>query len=271
MRLVSAMLVGLLGACTATEAERVEAPSPAPKSSERTERIELAFELARITREEDASAERLDEAVRSGAASRIDECRREYRETITRSDELARLVFTPEYVASRPWIDLLGPEQAPNWNAASLEGFAWRIEDGVLKLHGPDSGTQQCGVVSICDREQLRDFVLDFEFTLAQGEFELCSRVGLRFDGTVESLKFSTLEDSQDASFLLPRGETFGGTWSFIGSSWTGGLSAGDPQTLEQVKWSQSRKGGIGIIVPPATELTFTRLRVKSLRQSGPN
>lgn len=227
--------------------------------------------LAKYTRAEDEILELFERALWRDERELADFHQRHFREVIAESDALALAVFTPEYVARQPWKDLLGAEQASSWNVASLEGFWCRIEEGVLTLHGPNAGTRQCGVVSICDREQLRDFVLELEFTLTKGEFELYLRVGKRFDGTVESLKFSTLEDSPDFSFLLSQGESYGGVVTFIGSSWTCALSAGDPQTMEQVKWGQSRKGAIGLVVQPGTELAVTRLRVRSLRQSGSN
>lgn len=192
-----------------------------------------------------------------------------FREVIDESDLLAKAIFTTDFIEKQPWKDLLSADQAPNWNAASLEGFSQKFERGALTLRGPNAAARQNGVTSIGDREQFRDFVLDFEFTILKGEFELYARVGKRFDGTVESLKFSALDESPNASFLLSANEPYSGTLTFIGSSWTCELSAGDPQTVEQVKWVQSRRGGIGLLVPTESEVKITRMRIKSLRQSG--
>jgi hypothetical protein len=194
-----------------------------------------------------------------------------YREVINESDVLAKAIFTPDYIEKQPWKDLLSNDQAPNWNASSLEGFTYRFERGALFLRGPNAAAKSSGAISIADREQLRDFVLDIEFTITKGEFEMYLRVGKRFDGTVETMKLSALEEPSNPTFILMPGESYSGTITYIGSSWVCELSAGDPAGNEAVKWSQSRKGGIGFLIPPESEFKITRMRVRSLRQSGSN
>ncbi|MCE9595239.1 MAG: hypothetical protein K8S98_13715 [Planctomycetes bacterium] len=194
-----------------------------------------------------------------------------FREVIDESDLLAVAVFTPEYIEKQPWKDLLGTDQLPNWNAAVFEGFTHKFDRGSLALRGPNEAAKQEGVISVGDREQFRDFVLEFEFTIAKGEFDLYARVGKRFDDTVEWLRFSSLEESPKASFLLSAGESYSGTLTYIGSQWVCELSAGDPQKNEKVSWTRSRRGGIGLRIPPEADVKITRMRIKSLRQSGTN
>ncbi|MCK6448456.1 MAG: hypothetical protein L6Q99_18860, partial [Planctomycetes bacterium] len=225
--------------------------------------------LKKYTEAEDEIVKLFEESLKKNQSELSKYYEGHFREVIDESDLLAKAIFTPDFVEKQPWKDLLSTDQAPNWNAASLEGFSQKFERGALTLRGPNAAARQNGVTSIGDREQFRDFVLDFEFTILKGEFELYARVGKRFDGTVESLKFSALEESPNASFLLSSNESYSGTLTFIGSSWTCELSAGDPQTVEQVKWVQSRRGGIGLLVPTEAEVKITRMRIKSLRQSG--
>ncbi|MBI5433144.1 MAG: zinc ribbon domain-containing protein [Planctomycetes bacterium] len=227
--------------------------------------------LQKYTRAEDELVKLFDESFKKNVKELQDYYGQHYREVIDESDLLALAVYTPDYIEKQPWKDLLSTDQAPNWNAAALEGFSYKFERGALLLRGPNESAKQNGVLSIGDREQFRDFVLDFEFTVVKSEFEMYCRIGKRFDGTVESLKFSALEESENASFMLSPAESYSGVMTFIGSSWTCELSAGDPVTMEKVKWSQSRKGGIGILVPPEAEVKITRMKIRSLRQSGTN
>ncbi|MCC6408501.1 MAG: zinc ribbon domain-containing protein [Planctomycetes bacterium] len=227
--------------------------------------------LLKYTKAEDELVKLFDDSFKKNVKELQDYYGQHYREVIDESDLLAAAVYTPDYIEKQPWKDLLSTDQAPNWNAAALEGFSYKFERGALVLRGPNASAKQNGVISIGDREQFRDFVLDFEFTVVKSEFEMYFRIGKRFDGTVESLKFSALEESDNASFMLSPAESYSGVMTFIGSSWTCELSAGDPVTMEKVKWSQSRKGGIGILVPPEAEVKITRMKIRSLRQSGTN
>jgi hypothetical protein len=227
--------------------------------------------LAKYTRAEDELVKLFEAALKANQKDLEAYFGTHFREVIDESDVLAAAVFTPEYIEKQPWKDLLSVDQGPNWNAAVLEGFTHKFDRGSLSLRGPNAAAKQEGVISIGDREQFRDFVLDFEFTIAKGEFDLYARVGGRFDDTVEWMRFSSLEESEKASFLLSANESYSGTLTYIGSAWNCELSAGDPYGNEKVSWTKSRRGGIGLRVPPEADVKITRMRIKSLRQSGTN
>lgn len=182
-----------------------------------------------------------------------------YREVIKISDETVPKVFTPEVIDDLPWVDLLSVEQAGKWGGPAMKGFEHRIENGVLHMIGPDPEERAEGIISIGDKEQWHDYLLDLEFTILKGESTLFFRLPLNWQDNVEALVLSP-----DA---YPAGETWTMRISLIGSEIVTRIEADELGTVSSpVSWTKIRKGAFGISVPKNSEVRYTKLRIKVLR-----
>ncbi len=168
-------------------------------------------------------------------------------------------MFTPETIATVPWIDLLTPDRVRDWIANSVEGFSWRIERGTLRIVGPAEGTGKKGILSTGDREKWRDFVLDFEVTFESGKVELFVRLGPHADRRAMSVSLAV------APGQLTPGTPSGCEISCIGNRFV--LKVGDRPPFEtEMPWTASRKGSVGIVVDKGTKVKFSRMRIQALR-----
>jgi hypothetical protein len=188
-----------------------------------------------------------------------------YQEIITESDALATAVFAPDVVEKTPAVDLLTGEPAQNWAAAEMTGFSHRLEGGVLHLIGPDPTAKGSAVISNLDREreQVRDFVIDMQFTLESGETDLYLRVGKAFNA--QKVEIYPISTKNDNAFVA--GKTYEMKVTLIGSKLTVETEPSDVSHYEnEIKWTKSRKGGVGFVIPDGTSLKITRFKVKTLR-----
>jgi hypothetical protein len=224
--------------------------------------------LARYTKAEDEIIKLLDEAakLKPKVKELTDFYEGHYKEIISESDELVTATYPDAAIEKLPWKDLLAGEQATFWNAAQVQGFSHAIQAGVLTLIGPDANAKNMGLISIGDREQWRDFVVNMDFTLESGDFKLFLRLGQRADSTVAQVNFKTGTEPGN----IVAGKKYSVTIKMIGSLVTMTYYPEDQQ-YEPVKtsWTWSRRGALGFSLSPETRLTVSRLRVKELRASS--
>lgn len=185
-----------------------------------------------------------------------------YTDIIAESDALCEKVFTPAIINNTPWTDLLAGDQAKNWNPSQVQGFTQRIENGVLDIVGPDKDANREAIMSIGDREQWRDFTMEMEFTIESGETQIYFRIGKRADNTVESYNLTT-----ELAGGLQKNTKYTAVGSFIGSKLSFKVGDFDPYESD-VKWTQSRRGGIALKIPDGTKMRITKFRVKELRKT---
>jgi hypothetical protein len=185
-----------------------------------------------------------------------------YRAIITESDALSEAAFPPEVVEKTAWRDLLTPDT--KWSVAPLQGFEHRIDSGVLHIKGPDAATKKQGVMSIGDKEQWRDFMIDFEFTFESGSMTMYFRMGPR---TIQNTESMLITSYASGSAPPLQGKSYSGEAWAIGSKFhfhikTEGVDPSD----SDIKWVNSRKGALGLVIPDGTKVKFTKLRVRELR-----
>jgi hypothetical protein len=190
----------------------------------------------------------------------------QYKQAIAESDRIATALFTAEHSEALPWTDCLKGEQASFWNASTAKGFAHRVENGVLQIVGPDADAGRIAIISIGDREQWRNFVLDMEFTLEQGNVEMFFRLGRSPNANTISYAMNGAGDAAN----LKIGKTYRVTVRLLGSQFVVRFADEDidtpPPREEQVSWAMGRKGAIGFLVPPETRLRVTSFKVRELR-----
>ncbi len=218
--------------------------------------------LARYTQAEDELRELLDAAFQGDDAQARKHFTDLYRQALAESDAQVERIFTPEVIERLPWLDLLSGAQQQHWAASVCAGFAHHFDNGALHIVGPAKGAAGDGILSIGDREQWRDFVLEMEFAIAKGGMTLCFRLGKLVDRSVETWTL-TVEGDDALSTLRP----YTARASFIGSSATLALDDPDFEPIQaRIHWTMNRLGALGIVVPEGAELMFTRLRIKVLR-----
>lgn len=217
--------------------------------------------LAKFTRAEDEVLRSYERAI--AEKNKDDETffRDGYQACMKKSDELGAATFTPEVIEKTAWKDLLRGEFASQWNRAEVAGFVAQVKDGALDLVGPDASTKKMGLVTIGDRAYWRDFVIDMEFTIESGEFSTVLRLGRRTD-TAENYTFTAGGDGS-----IQPGKTYSAEISLIGSALKVTLTPEDVPPFEtEVRWVQTRKGAIGLIVPDGAKVKITRFRIRDLR-----
>ncbi len=185
----------------------------------------------------------------------------QYQAAIRESDAVCARVFNEGAIEATPWRDLLSNEEAPNWHAAALQGFEHRIENGTLHIIGPSPEAGARGIISIGDTENWRDFVLDCEFTILQGSFEMHFRLGPSLEDKIELIEYGVGEDDR---YRKNAGELYQVSVSLVGSTFNW-VDEGQPD-IRSSRWDYRRKGAIGIVVPEGTEVRFTRIRIRLLR-----
>ncbi len=215
--------------------------------------------LAKYTRAEEEILKIYEKTVKDQNKEAQGFFQQQYQEIIQESDALCASVFDEAAIEATPWRDLLAGGEVSQWLAPALAGFEHRFEGGVMHIIGPSSAAGAQGVLSIGDTELWRDFVLDFEFQIIKGEFQLFVRLGPKVDKSSESISYVT--EGPDAVNL---GEIYPAEVRFIGSTMTVTLE-GNPASYES-SWTKRRKGAIGLVIPEDAEIKFTRMRIRVLR-----
>lgn len=255
------LLLGCLG-CTTTANERTSGAQRAGDSDGARSVDDARSELAAATRAEDEAVKALDAAVKARESPQvIAPLADAYRRCIEKTDLLVNRVFTQEVIDATPWTDLLSGSQKDQWQHVAFEG--WTIRDGVLDCAGPMLDAKQTAIMSIGDLEQWRDFVLDVEFTLVQGESAFHFRLGPSVNNSTLSYQVRTSGDEPFAT-----GVTNPMTVSVIGSAWKVAFPGSQHSGHEEpeVPWTIRRKGAIAVSVPPGSAIRITRMRIEVLR-----
>jgi hypothetical protein len=220
---------------------------------------EMKNALAAYTKAEDEVIKLLDEATKKKVEEQKTYYMGHYRDMITECDALVAVAFTPDVIEKTPWTDLLSGAQKDNWQQAGFTG--WQLKDGVLQGN-TDLGAKSTSVMSIGDREQWRDYVLEVEFAVAKGEPVLHCRLGRTVNNTTINYTIGTT--GQNA---FKPGSTNTITATVIGSSAKVAFSDPDRSPGEEtLNWTTARKGGIGVSVPAGSDIKITKMRIKALR-----
>jgi hypothetical protein len=189
-----------------------------------------------------------------------------YKQAILESDRLAGETFTAAAADKLPWVDCLVGDQAGFWNPSDAKGFSHRIENHQLQIQGPDPDAGKLAVMSIGDREQWRNFVWEFEFVVERGNFVVYFRLGRNPNPNTYAYNINT--EGEDKN--LEPGKTYRGRATLLGSTFDLRYADQDIDTpspkTEQIGWTMSRKGGIGLVIPASTSVRFTRFQVRELR-----
>jgi len=183
-----------------------------------------------------------------------------YQRVIKESDTISMEVFTPDYIKKQAPRDLLTPDTL--WNPVKdLQGFSFGVDRGVAHISNVAESKYE-GTVSVGDLDFFRDFVLEMEFTLVKGHADVYLRLGKRADSRVYSFRLDT--EGRDA---IVAGQQYRAEVTFIGSTVTVNVKAeGVSPRSDEVFWGKSRKGAIGFVLPPGSELTVSQLRIRVLR-----
>jgi len=187
-----------------------------------------------------------------------------FKQVIADSDGIAKAIFTPEAIEKEPWKDGLSGEQEKNWQKPGVDGF--QIIGGELQAVGPKAGSGKNGIISIGDREQLRDFVVEIEFVPVRGNFRFYQRLYSRADNTVP--QFDVYTRGNDVPFKP--GQSYRVIVSVIGSHYKVEMPDTDITGLpdEDVNWTKQRFGAIGVEIYEDSEIKIQKLRFKELRSN---
>ena len=193
--------------------------------------------------------------------ARKDELEVKYKELIKLSDDAVGRFFTPAVIEAVPWRDLLSEDQKGQWKgAATLKGY--KNLGGEMHLVGLDPSEEGASMISIGDKEVWRDFLIDIEFTITKGSFELFFRMPIQFQEGILSADLTTDEGHLEA------GRAYTYAYSCVGSSFVEEQKGEDSPGLTDstISWVKVRKGAFAIAIPKETEVRITRLRAKVLR-----
>ena len=187
-----------------------------------------------------------------------------YKRVIEQSDRFTEQVFTTEASEKLPWVDCLAGAKVADWSPTTTKGFAHRVENGTLSLVGPDASANAKAIIAIGDREQWRSLVVDMEFTLEQGGVQLCFHLGKSPNQNTVYFDLNTEGDNKEA--LLQPGKVYKLKVSILGSEFKARYADDTPRPyVDTLDWTKSRKGAIGILVPPGARIKFTRFMVREL------
>jgi hypothetical protein len=168
------------------------------------------------------------------------------------SDAVCKQVVTPEYLARVPVDDLLAPRQKDAWRSSATEGLQFRLQGGALAVENRAGGGARTGVVAIGYNEGWRDYVLEFDCTVQQGQLQ----VYLRLSGAADAERVPNVS--------LTPAQCGHGRIEVLGDSVRVLFDAAPEQVLDVSK--KQRIGGIGIVLPPGSAATFTRLSLQKVR-----
>jgi hypothetical protein len=189
-----------------------------------------------------------------------------YKQAIEESDKLVSTLFTPMAIERIQPVDCLAGGKIGEWNPSQAKGFSHRIDKGTLQIVGPDADAGRNAVISIGDREQWRNFVLDVEFQVDAGNVEMYFRLGKNPNLNTPQYILKTTGDLAE----IRTGRSYRARISIIGSKFIVKFAddqADPPDTKdEDLTWVRSRKGAIGLLIPPGARLKFTKFLVRELR-----
>jgi hypothetical protein len=179
-----------------------------------------------------------------------------YKELIAESNRLVDRVETPEFEAAVPERDMLSAKERAAWGKSLGAEFTFAARE--LEMKGVEvPGKKILGVVSFAGWDPpWHDIVMDMNFTIVQGSFELY----LRYH---PAKRWFTLNFDQKAGYELNKPYQI--TLRIKGSKVE--LTAPDqqPQT-DMLTENTNRTGGIGFGLAPGSKVIISSCKVKVLR-----
>jgi hypothetical protein len=188
-----------------------------------------------------------------------------FKTLVTDSDAAATTVFAQSYIDNEAWKDGLSPELEKSWTRSSEGISGFRFESGSLQVVGPKAGSGKNGIISLGDREQLKDIVVQVEFTPVKGNVRFYFRLYNRADNQVPNYDVRTLGNG--AAFKP--GQTYTMQVRMIGSTFQVKFPGTDITEYEEpVLAGKQRYGAIGVEFGEDSEFKFTSFKYKELRSN---
>lgn len=217
--------------------------------------------LARYAKAEDEVLALFEEAFKGKNKEAKDFFEGIFKDIIKESDALVEFTFTPDVVDKVPLKDILAADEVKRWNPVAVKGFSHRIDNGLLDIVGPDADAAGKAVLAFDDVEKWRDFVIEMDFVIEQGSFDVYMRLGKRADDTVPNFELSAVEKG------LVTGKPYKLTASMIASKLMTQIYPEDVQPMiGEATWAKSRKGALGFVIPEGARIKITSLKVRLLR-----
>ena len=182
-----------------------------------------------------------------------------YKALVADSDRLVERVETPEFESSIQERDMLTAKERPLWGAS--DGAKWTPSGREIAIEGVKVDKKIQGVVSFLPRrsEAWHDIVLDLEFTIVAGEFDLYLRYWP--DKRYYSIKFN-------AAAGYEANKPYRMTVHVKGSS-ISLKQAEQPENRDRADPNTSRTGGVGFGINPGSKVIISVCKLKVLRPKG--
>jgi hypothetical protein len=182
-----------------------------------------------------------------------------YKALIADSDRLVERVETPEFEASIQERDMLTAKERPLWG--NSDGAKWVPSGREIAIEGVKVEKKIQGVVSFLPRrsEAWHDIVLDLEFTIVSGEFDLYLRYWP--DKRYYSIKFNAAAGYEANKPYRMMVHVKGSSISL--------KQAEQPENRDRADPNTSRTGGVGFGVNPGSKVIISVCKLKVLRPKG--
>jgi hypothetical protein len=182
-----------------------------------------------------------------------------YKEIVEAADRTAVQLFTADVVDGISYTDMLSGPQATNWNPKKYQAV-----NGGLEVDAADPALKGAPLVSIGDREQIRNFLLEMDFTVERGSAQVLFHLGKNVTPNTQifDIKTSGQDENVTAGKTMQArcaiiGDQF--TWRFLNSDLGGEIK-------QTISWTFTRKGGIGFQVNPGAKIKVTKFKLKILQ-----
>ncbi len=187
-----------------------------------------------------------------------------FKQLVTDSDAAATTVFTQSYIDGEAWKDgLTADDKSWTRSQEGISGFS--LKDGMLQVVGPKAGSGKNGIISIGDREQLKDIVAHIEFTPVKGNVVFYFRLYNRADNNVPNYGIRTMGNNAE----FKPGQSYSMDVSMIGSNFVVKFPNTDITAHEEpMAASKQRYGAIGVEFAEDSEVKFTVFKYKELRSN---
>ena len=198
-----------------------------------------------------------------------------YKAIVSESDALAARLFTPAFIAARPWRDLLSEPRAWNTFGLTMAGARARatfagpaLEVDRTEEETPASRGVVVAVRTVADRDRLRDIVIDLQLTIEKGTFHVGFRAGNVLAPERMPCIELTVEKGRTGAGAFEVGRSHDLEITLIGSKLTfvDKTAAPDQSVTEDISATKSRAGAIAFFAPHGSRYRITRLRIKDLR-----
>ncbi len=215
--------------------------------------------LALLARVEDAVASRQQAAKGRKDAINAAWLEKQLQEVAAESSTLAQKVLTPEVIERLPWRDLLGQGQEAAWRGSRSNGLEFALQGGEMHITNGEGKGVKSAVIVTGEHESWHDVVLDVELAVAKGTV----RIMPRLEGAADAKKVPSVALGAAGDVVVTPESTCVAELRLIGDSLI--ARAGGTEKKVDVR-NKSRRGGLGIVVSPGTDVTIKRLRMKVLR-----